>query len=44
MKNGIGILYYFNGDSYLGNFMNDYYNDYGIFTWNNGNKYAGNWI
>ncbi len=31
------------GDTYDGEFLNDLYHGYGIYTWKNGNRYEGMW-
>ena len=43
LKNGKGVLYFLNGDVFIGHFLYDKYNYFGIFSWKDGNKYAGNW-
>lgn len=40
-KNGGGNLYFINGDTYFGNFLEDIFHENGTYTWSGGNFYKG---
>ena len=36
-------MYYYNGDLYEGDWVNDKQEGQGTYTWKNGSKYVGSW-
>lgn len=42
-KNGVGRIWWHNGDRYLGDWVNDAKDGYGFMIWENGDRYEGTW-
>jgi len=42
-KNGVGRIWWSNGDRYLGDWANDSKEGFGYMMWENGDSYEGNW-
>jgi len=42
-KNGVGRIWWSNGDRYLGEWKNDSKDGFGFMMWENGDKYEGTW-
>ncbi len=41
--NGIGSVFFNNGNFYIGNFENGKFQGFGVYYWKNGDRYVGNW-
>ena len=43
-REGYGKILYLNGESYEGEWKNDVFYGFGIYSWPNGDKYIGEWV